>query len=436
MSKIIDICQARFDNSAMYKRNIEGRILEAIKETRVLLINGARQTGKTTLVQNLINSGYPAAYVTLDDINALSAAGGDPAGFIKQFTGPVVIDEVQRAPELFLPIKVAVDKNPQPGLFILTGSANVLTLPKLADTLAGRMEIISLWPLSQGEIEGIEENFIDWVFGRELKIPRSAAREEVDREELFGRVLRGGYPQAIGRASERSRRQWFDGYLTTMLERDVRDLSKVRDLKDFPRLLQALGSRSSTLLNLNDVSRAVGIQHETLRRYTALLEAMWLIIELPAWSANLSKRLVKTPKITLNDTGLLASLLGINRERLDRESILLGQLLESFVVMELRKQITWSETPAKMYHFRDHKGAEVDIVLETPSGEIVGIEVKATATPGISDLSGLRNLQSLVGKRFRRGVLLHTGASALHHSDEIYFLPIPFLWRWHTLSRG
>ncbi|MCI0392538.1 MAG: ATP-binding protein [Acidobacteria bacterium] len=420
----------------MYKRNIEGLILEAVKETRVLLINGARQTGKTTLVQNLINSGYPAAYVTLDDINALSAAGSDPTGFIKQFTGPVVIDEVQRAPELFLPIKAVVDRNPRPGLFILTGSANVLTLPKLADTLAGRMEIVSLWPLSQGEIEGIEENFIDWVFGRELKIARSAAREDVDREELLRRVLIGGYPQALGRSSERTRRQWFDGYLTTLLERDVRDLSKVRDLKDFPRLLQALGTRSSTLLNLNDVSRLVGIQHETLRRYTALLEAMWLIIEQPAWSTNLGKRLVKTPKITLNDTGLLASLLGINRERLDREPILLGQLLESFVVMELRKQITWSETPVKIYHFRDHKGAEVDIVLETPSGEIVGIEVKATATPGISDLSGLRSLQSLVGKRFRRGVLLHTGASALHHSDEIYFLPIPFLWRRQTLSRG
>ncbi len=420
----------------MYKRNIEGRIREAVKETRVLLISGARQTGKTTLVQNLINSGYQADYVTLDEIDALSAAGRDPTGFIKQYTGPVVIDEIQRAPELFLPIKVEVDKNPQPGRFILTGSANVLTLPKLADTLAGRMEIISLWPLSQGEIEGIEENFIDWAFGRELKIPRSALREEVDREELFERVMKGGYPQALGRASERSRRQWFSGYLTTLLERDVRDLSRVRDLKDFPRLLQALAARSGALLNLSDVSRAVGIQHEALRRYTALLEAMWLIVELPAWSANLGKRLVKTPKITLNDTGLLTSLLGINRERLDREPILLGQLLESFVGMELRKQITWSETPVNMYHFRDQKGAEVDIVLEASSGEIVGIEVKATATPGISDLSGLRSLQSLAGKRFRRGFLLHTGASALRHSDEIYFLPIPFLWRWHNLSRA
>jgi uncharacterized protein len=175
----------------------------------------------------------------------------------------------------------------------------------------------------------------------------------------------------------------------------------------------------------------VGIQHETLRRYTALLEAMWLVVELPAWAANLGKRLVKTPKMTLNDTGLLAGLLGINRQRLAAEPLLLGQMLESFVVMELRKQATWSGTPVQMCHFRDHKGAEVDIVLETPAGGIVGVEVKATATPGPGDLAGLRALRALAGQRFRRGVLLHTGAGATHHSDNLYFLPITSLWQFH-----
>jgi uncharacterized protein len=415
----------------MYPRNIADRILEAVKETRVLLINGARQTGKTTLVQGLINAGHPATYVTLDDITTLSAARSDPTGFIRQFTGPVIIDEVQRAPEIFLPIKMTVDTKAQPGLFILTGSANVLALPKLADSLAGRMEIIPLWPLSQGEIEGVKENFIDRVFADELKVSRAAAP---GREELFERVLKGGYPPALSRTSERGRRQWFDGYLTTLLERDVLDLSKVRDLKDFPRLLQALATRSSALLNLNDVSRAVGIQHETLRRYTALLEAMWLVVELPAWAANLGKRLVKTPKMTLNDTGLLAGLLGINRQRLAAEPLLLGQMLESFVVMELRKQATWSENSVQMCHFRDHKGAEVDIVLETPAGGIVGVEVKATATPGPGDLAGLRALRALAGQRFRRGVLLHAGAAATHHSDNLYFLPITSLWQFHEAA--
>lgn len=418
----------------MYRRNIEDRIAESLQETRVLLLNGARQTGKTTLVRNLVASGrYTAEYVTLDDIDTLSAAQRDPTGFIRQFKRPVIIDEVQRAPEIFLPIKMAVDQNPSPGSFILTGSANVLTLPKLADSLAGRMEIVSLWPLSQGEIAGVKENFIDLVFAAEMTIPRCPALE---RESLFERILKGGYPMALERGSERTRKQWFDGYLTTLLERDVRDLSKVRDLKDFLRLLQALATRSSNLLNLSDISRTVAVQHETLRRYTALLEAMWLVVELPAWSANLGKRLVKTPKITLNDTGLLASLLGINRNRLLREPLLLGQMLESFVVMELRKQATWCETDVKLHHFRDHKGAEVDIVLESPAGEVVGVEVKATATPGLGDLSGLRALQSSLGNRFRRGILLHTGSTAIHHSHGIYFVPISCLWFCDGAARG
>lgn len=414
----------------MYKRNLESRILESLKASRVLLLNGARQTGKTTLVRNLAAAGHAANYVTLDDINTLSAARRDPTGFVNQFEGPVIIDEVQRAPEIFLPIKMAVDTNPRPGSFILTGSANVLTLPKLADSLAGRMEILSLWPLSQGELAGERENFIDLVFGEKMTLPRS---EPIAREAVFDRVLAGGYPVALARETERSRKHWFDGYLTTLVERDVRDLSKVRDLAEFPRLLQSLATRTSTLLNLNEISRTTGIQHETLRRYTALLEAMWLVVPLPAWSANLGKRLVRTPKVMLNDTGLVAGLLGINRRRLQREPFLAGQMLESFVAMELRKQATWSETDVKLYHFRDHKGAEVDILLETPAGEIVGIEVKATATPVREDLGGLRSLRSLLGKQFKRGILLHTGTTTIHHSDDIYFMPISCLWERHRV---
>jgi predicted AAA+ superfamily ATPase len=414
----------------MFKRNIERRALEALRESRVLLINGARQTGKTTLVRNLAAGGYDAEYVTLDDINLLSAARRDPVGFVGQFRKSVIIDEIQRAPELFLPIKMAVDTNPRPGSFMLTGSANVLTLPKLADSLAGRMEILSLWPLSQGEIEGVEENFIDLAFGETLTSPRCAA---IDREALIERILKGGYPMALARDSEQSRKRWFDGYLTTLIERDVRDLSRVRDLAEFPRLLQSLATRTSALLNLNDISRTMAVQHETLRRYTALLEAMWLAVMLPAWSANLGRRLVRTPKITLNDVGLTAGLLGVNRKRLSREPFLLGQMLESFVVMELRKQSTWSETDVRLYHFRDHKGAEVDLVLETPAGEIVGVEVKAAATARAEDFTGLKTLQKLIGSRFRRGFLLHTGTAASLYSEGLYMLPISCLWRRHKL---
>ena len=333
----------------MYKRHLLLSAHEYIKDARVLLIHGARQVGKTTLARQLIGPEFPATYVSLDDLNTLTQAQRDPVGFIGQFTGPVIIDEVQRAPEIFLPIKVAVDTDQRPGRFVLTGSANIFTLPKLADSLAGRMELLTLWPLAQSEIEGREENFIDWLWQGEIPFRQE---QGLSRADLLNRMLRGGYPAALSRATDRSRQQWFDGYVKTLLERDVRDLSKVRDLREFPRLLQAIAGRSSTLLNMQDVARSLALQHETLRRYLALLEALWLVVELPAWSTNVNSRFVKTPKVTLNDTGLMANLLNLNQARLERESVLLGQCLESFVVMELRKQLTWSQARAHQLAFQ------------------------------------------------------------------------------------
>jgi predicted AAA+ superfamily ATPase len=308
---------------------------------------------------------------------------------------------------------------------VLTGSANVLALPKLSDSLAGRLQILTLWPLSQGEIEGVKENFIDWVFGEEVQLPRSCKGE---RAEVLRRAIRGGYPTVIKRKTERLRQLWLESYMTTLIHRDVREIGNVRDLKDFPVLLQALAIRSGTLLNLSDISRTVGIPHETLRRYLALLETLWLVVELPAWSSNLGRRLVKTPKITLSDTGLLAGLLNLEERRLQREPVYLGQLLESFAVMELRKQLGWSDRRAGMFHFRDTKGAEVDVILELPTGEIVGIEIKATTSPRAEDFSGLRYLQSLVGDRFRRGILLHTGETTISPSKDLLALPFGALW--------
>jgi uncharacterized protein len=410
----------------MYPRHILPHVQAALRDTRVLLINGARQTGKTTLVKALLASGYTAEYITLDDVTILQRAKADPQGFIRDLTGPVILDEVQRAPEIFLPIKMAVDEKRLPGQFVLTGSANVLTLPRLGDSLAGRMEILPLLPLSQGEIEGKQEQFIDWVCGDEFQVAQVPL---LPRAELWQRLIRGGYPEVQGRNSQRSRESWFASYVTTLVERDLRDLSQIRDLHDFPRLIDYLATRSATLLNLSEVSRSVGIQHETLRRYTALLEAMYLLREVPAWTARLGKRLVKTPKIILSDTGLIAARLGITEERLPRDPLLLGQMLETFVVLELLKQQGWNQTQVRLYHFRDHNGVEVDVVLELPGGDIVGIEIKATATPGSEDLSGLRKLQSLTGKRFKRGILLHTGTVSLGWGSDLYMLPIAALWR-------
>lgn len=400
--------------------------MKVLSDTPVLLLNGARQTGKTTLVQALAKEKYPAAYATLDDLTTLAASKSDPKGFVAQFNGPVIIDEVQRSPELFLPIRVAVDSNRRPGMFILTGSANVLTLPHLADTLAGRMEVITLWPLSQGEIEGVEEDFITRVFADEMTLPSC---DEIRRENLLERILLGGYPPALDRASADARDRWFESYRTTLLERDIRDLSMIRGVREFPKLFAALATRASTLLNLADLSRTVAIQQDTLRRYYALLQALFLVVELPAWSANIGKRLVKTPKVSLNDTGLLGNLLVMNVKRLSTDPLALGQMLENFVVMELRKQATWSRTRAHLFHFRDPKNHEVDIVLENKAGEIVGIEVKATASPNQGDFAGLIKLREIAGRRFKCGILLHSGTTATHFAQGNYALPIQSLWQ-------
>ena len=410
----------------MFARNIETKVLEACADTPVVLLNGARQAGKTTLVQRLAQEKLGASYVSLDDLTTLALARSDPVGFIKQQATPVVIDEVQRAPEIFLPIKVAVDSHRVPGSFILTGSANVLMLPKLADSLAGRIEILTMWPLSQGEIEGTKEDFISRVFAEKIRPPRPAPLE---RKELLERILRGGYPAIWDRQTADSRRRWYESYRTTLLERDVRDLSMIRSVSEFPKLLHVLAARTSMLLNLADLSRNSGIQQDTLKRYYSLLQALFLVVELPAWFANLGKRLLKTPKIALADTGLWADILGIELERLQNEPVLLGQCLENFVVMELRKQSAWSERSVRLHHYRDLKNHEVDIVLEDRAGDIVGVEVKSAATVAPSDFNGLRKLKELTGARFKHGIVLYTGATAAPFAEGLWALPIQSLWR-------
>lgn len=410
----------------MFPRHIETHLLEACSDTPVVLLNGARQTGKTTLVRRLGQEKLGASYVSLDDLTELTAAKNDPVGFINQLRTPVIIDEVQRAPEIFLPIKVAVDSHRIPGSFILTGSANVMTLPKLADSLAGRIEILTLWPLSQGEIEGREEDFVSEIFAEEMTRPTPAP---LDRNDLLGRILRGGYPAVLNRQAAESRRRWHESYRTTLLERDVRDLSMIRGVSEFPKLLSVLAARTSSLLNLADISRNSGIQQDTLKRYYALLQALFLLVELPAWFANLGKRLIKAPKIALADTGLWADILGVEIERLRSDPVLLGHSLENFVVMELRKQSTWSVRGVRLYHFRDLKNHEVDIVLEDRAGDLVGVEVKAGATVAAGDFNGLRKLKALTGARFKRGVVLYTGTAAVPFSDGLWALPIQSLWR-------
>lgn len=410
----------------MIQRHLTPAILAALKDTPVVLLIGARQSGKSTLATWLATEKHPARYMTLDQAPILTSAQSDPVGFVGALEGPVVLDEVQRVPELFLAIKASVDRDRRAGRFLLTGSANVLLLPRLSESLAGRMEILILWPLSQGEIEGVRESFIDAVFGRAL--PALAGGTE-GWSELVDRILRGGYPEMLARDTTDRRRAWFGSYVTTILDRDVRDIAEIEGLTAMPPFLTLLATRSTALLNYADLSRGLGMPQSTLKRYMALLETTFLIQTVRAWHSNLGKRLLKTPKVVLTDTGLMAHLLGFNRERLMEQRDVAGPLVETFVLMELKKQAAWSERQPQILHFRTQAGQEVDIVLEDAGGRIVGIEVKASATIGPDDFKGLRALSEIAGKRFHRGIILYDGAHSLPFGRGLHAMPISALWR-------
>ena len=419
----------------MYRRLLTKPLTDALVDSPVVLVNGARQTGKTTLVQSLAAQ-RPATYLTLDDIGVLSAARSDPQGFLAGLSGPVVLDEVQHAPGLFPALKAAVDKQRTPGRFLLTGSANVLLLPKLSESLAGRMEVLTLWPLAQAELvpaehAGAAGNLVDALFSDALFAERMPAGQDLPATEpadLIRRLLGGGYPEPLARSSPERRRAWFNSYLTTILQRDVRDIANIEGLTDLPRLLALLASRTSSLLNQADVSRASGLPYTTLLRYLALLEATFLVQMLPPWSSNLGQRLVKAPKVTLCDTGLAASLLGLDGERLTGDGAMRGQLLETFVTMEMRKQAGWSRTQPGLFHWRTAAQQEVDLLLEDAAGRLVGIEVKASGTASASDFKGLKALAEATGSRFLRGVVLYSGNQTVPFGERLHALPLSALW--------
>jgi predicted AAA+ superfamily ATPase len=407
----------------MYRRNCEPELTAALTDTPVVLLNGARQTGKSTLVTNLA-TGIPATLVTLDDATALAAATSDPQGFIAGLGARAVIDEVQKVPGLFPAIKLSVDRERQPGRFLLTGSANILMLPRLSESLAGRMEILTLEPLSQGELHGYRETFIDALFAGEL--PPMSAAVEPNPKEL---VIAGGYPEALGRAPGKRRDAWFAAYLTALLQRDVRDLANIEGLTDMPRLLTLLAGRVGGLLNMSELSRSTAIPKTSLKRYLTLLEATFLFRPLPAWSANLGKRLIKSPKIHLIDSGLTAHLAGHTAESLTRSPVHFGGLLETFVVGEVRKQAAWSDTRVRLYHYRTTTGREVDLVLEDAAGRLAGVEIKAAGSVSAKDFAGLDALAEDSGGRLGAGIVLYTGAQVVAFGSGKHAMPLSALWR-------
>jgi len=410
---------------ALLHRNLAHAVKTSLSDSPVVFIQGARQTGKSTLARSLASVGHKARYLTLDDAATLSAAQSDPQGFIAGLDGPVILDEVQRAPALALAIKAGVDGDRKPGRFLLTGSANVLLLHRIAESLAGRIEIHTLWPLSQGELAGRSDNFLDALFERRFTAPKTTGES---RRKLIARMSRGGYPEMLRRGEPSRRQAWFGSFITTLLQRDVRDIANIRDLTDLPRLLALAASRAAGLLDFADLSRGLSMPQTTLKRYMGLLEATFLIQLLPAWFANIGKRLVKAPKLLINDSGLLLHLLGAGSERLISDPNLMGSVLENFIAMELLKQRGWSKSQANLFHFRTHTGEEVDLVLEDPAGRVVGVEIKAAASINASHFKGLHALAQTAGPRFLRGILLYGGENVVPFGKDMLALPLSCVW--------
>lgn len=372
----------------------------------------------------LVGNRLGFTYLNLDDAAVRQAAQEDPAGFVAHLPKRVVIDEVQRAPEIFLPLKMEVDRKRTSGRFLLTGSTNVLLLPKMADSLAGRMGSIRLHPLAQCEIERREPTLLRTLL-------RGAFRIQAGRrlgEELAARVAGGGFPAALARKTPARRKQWYADYVDSMVQRDVRDLARIASLSAVPKLLRLAATQTARLINVSELAAAFQISRPTIRDYVTLLERIFVLDELPPWHSNRLKRLVKTPKLHVTDSGLACALLGLSPADLWQDREAFGQLLETFVYGELRRQSSAMEDPIDFSHFRDKDGAEVDIVLEHSGSRLSGVEVKASSIVHPTDFRGLRRLREASGKRFVRGAFLYDGEVTVGFGDGLFAVPISALW--------
>jgi uncharacterized protein len=403
-------------------RRITPKISEALADTRVVLIKGPRQSGKTTIARQFEDGDRP--YITLDDTATLRRAKEDPSAFIRGLRR-AIIDEVQRAPELMLAIKESVDRDPQPGRFLLTGSANVMLLPTVGDSLAGRIEVLTLLPFAQAEIRKTPGRFLEQAFSGELY---GAAGEILTGGDLINLILTGGYPEMQRRASASRRQSWMEDYVSMILDRDVRDIANIDQLDRLPRLLNVLAEHAGQLVNHASFGAPLNLSRVTAQKYVSILERLFLIDTLPPWSSNRLSRLIKTPKLNFLDSGLLAALRGDTLEKINSERSRFGPLLETFVVSEIAKLATWSDLKLFKSHYRTKDQDEVDLVLEDRRGRILAIEVKANATVRTHDFRGLRQIEAVAGEKFVRGILLHDHDRLTPISEKIHAMPVSTLW--------
>ncbi len=434
---------------AFYPRHAERLLTEALEDSPVVLIQGPRQCGKTTLAQrvcapkHLALHGRPKSilvpgrrdytYVNFDDDDARAGAQADPIGFVADLPERVILDEIQRVPALFTALKMEVDRRRIPGRFVLTGSTNVLQVPTIQDSLAGRLEVVRLHPLAQSEIEGRSAagftvdrspGFLDTLFGGRFTI---RPIERLGRK-LAERIVSGGYPAALARPTGRRRTNWYSNFLDAQTQRDVPDLARISTLEALPRLLTLAAVQTAQLFNVSNLAAPFQLSRPTIRNYVALLERVFLLERLSAWYSNRLSRLIKTPKLHIGDTGLACALLGADPVSLSADRTLLGQLLETFVFQELRRQASWHPVPLQFFHYRDRDQVEVDIVIERGAMAVAAVEIKAGATVTQADFRGLRKLKAVLGNRFAGGVVVYDGEMCTRFGDRLYAVPIRLLW--------
>jgi len=403
----------------LFPRFSVDQVKTALIDTPVVMVTGPRQCGKTTLVRGFTSH----RYITLDDDTVLEAARGDPSGFVRGLDHAIV-DEVQRAPDLLRAIKKTIDVDRRPGRFLLTGSANVLTLPQVSESLAGRMQVVNLLPLSRAEIREKRPTFLQKAMaGRVAK-----TTDGLIGDDLVDAVFTGGYPEMIQRGDRQRRRAWARSYVNAIVQRDVRDIAEVEKMDQMPSLLKVLAHHSGQLTNFTQIGGQIGLDDKTTRKYVAILEQLFLVRRVEPWFRNRLKRLVKTPKLHFLDSGLLAAILGTTEERLGKDRSVFGPLLETFVFAEVTKQVDWLAETCRLYHYRDKDQDEVDIIVEGEGGDVVGIEVKAAATVTVGDFKGLRKLSAACGEDFKLGVVLYDAEQTVPFGERMFAVPISCLW--------
>lgn len=413
----------RPDDSGLIARGLADVVTDAMATARAVAMLGPRQAGKSTLARVLASGKLPAEYLTLDDAPVRLAAQADPEGFVAALGRRTVIDEVQRAPQLLLAVKSRVDRDRSPGQFLLTGSANLRRIPAVSDALPGRVDYLTLWPLTQGEIAGRREDVLDRLFNGE--VPR-IAEVPVGRHEYAELLLAGGFPEARTRSGA-ARARFFDSYVSSIVDRDVADAARVHDPASVGTVLRVVAARSGSLARYETLGRDAGLDGKTVKSHLDVLERLFLIRIRHPWHVNLGQRQVKAPKLYISDPGLLAGLIGVDERRVREDGGLAGSLMETFVATELERQASWATQPLRFWHYREGE-REVDTIIEHPSGDIVGIEAKASATVRPQDFNGLTHMRDRVGERLRAGLVVYAGQRTLPFGDRLWALPLTGLW--------